>query len=152
LIERSKDGVIDKKRYKYNPATGGLERIEDAKDPEEKKTDQKKTDDSTPQPAKPEEKKEKSSGSGLKTEEIPTQYGKVVFQLPDDLAAGDTISGTVTAVPFGGTDRRTQSKSWRAQWLCRPGPTGKVAARQCCNSHHSSWLREHLIIASRSPR
>ena len=112
LIERSVDGVIDRKRYKYNPATGGLERIEDAKDPEEdknkkteeKKTDEKKTDDSTPQPAKPEEKKEKSSGSGLKTEEVPTQYGTVVFALPDDLAAGDTISGTVTAVPFGNTD------------------------------------------------
>src|SRR4029077_19630019 len=96
LIERSQDGVIDKKRYKYNPATGGLERIEDAKDPEKeknkktkkKKIDEKKTNDSTPQPAKPEEKKEKSSGSGLKTEGVPTQYGTVVFALPDDLAAG----------------------------------------------------------------
>ena len=39
--------------------------------------------------------------SGLYTVTIDTAHGKIRVNLPDDMAAGDTISGTVIAEPSG---------------------------------------------------
>src|SRR4030095_10948701 len=45
-----------------------------------------------------------SSANGLKIATFTTPYGTIKVNLPDDMAAGDTISGTVTAEATGQTD------------------------------------------------
>src|SRR6266849_6852518 len=41
---------------------------------------------------------------GLQVATFDTLQGRVIVNLPDDMAAGDTISGTVVAEPKGSTD------------------------------------------------
>ena len=45
-----------------------------------------------------------NSGGGLKTVKFETQHGHVTVNVPDDMMAGDTISGTVFAEPKGNTN------------------------------------------------
>jgi hypothetical protein len=45
-----------------------------------------------------------TSGDGLRTVTFDTLQGRVIVNLPDDVRAGDTISGTVAAEPKGQTD------------------------------------------------
>lgn len=44
-------------------------------------------------------------GGGLNTTVFSTPHGKIRVSLPDDMAAGDTISGTVVAEPAGKDDK-----------------------------------------------
>lgn len=46
---------------------------------------------------------ETKSGDGLKTVTFDTVPGRIIVNLPDDMRAGDTISGTVVAEPRGET-------------------------------------------------
>lgn len=61
-------------------------------------------DDSEDCPPPAVKKAEVKSGHGLQTATFDTAQGKIRVYLPDDMAAGDTISGTVIAEPKGGTD------------------------------------------------
>jgi hypothetical protein len=45
-----------------------------------------------------------SVGNGLYNITFDTTHGKIIVHLPDDMRAGDTISGTVVAEPRGGTE------------------------------------------------
>ncbi|MEE9251773.1 MAG: hypothetical protein V3U74_00245 [Thermodesulfobacteriota bacterium] len=45
---------------------------------------------------------------GLHTATFRTPHGNVKVNLPDDMAAGDTLSGTVVAEPFGENEREWQ--------------------------------------------
>ena len=47
---------------------------------------------------------ETKSGNGLQTVTFATLEGRVIVYLPDDIRAGDTISGTVFTEPKGDTD------------------------------------------------
>ena len=47
-----------------------------------------------------------------------TRQGTVRVNLPGDMAAGDTISGTVIAEPAGKSDKDKQRNTRRAGWLC----------------------------------
>ncbi len=49
-----------------------------------------------------------SSQKGLTTAVFPTQYGNVKVNLPDDIRAGETISGTVIAEPKGNNARQIE--------------------------------------------
>ncbi|HSS18928.1 MAG TPA: hypothetical protein VLL54_02530 [Pyrinomonadaceae bacterium] len=51
------------------------------------------------------------TGGGVSTTTIETPKGKIHIVLPDDTAAGDTISGTVTAEPAGKNDKEKQRNS-----------------------------------------
>jgi hypothetical protein len=53
-------------------------------------------------------KVEITTGNGVITADIETKYGRVSVLLPDDMAAGDAISGTVTADPKGDTPEEKQ--------------------------------------------
>ncbi len=48
------------------------------------------------------------SAPGLTKASFETSYGKLTVNLPDDMALGDTISGTVIAEPTGSTEGETQ--------------------------------------------
>jgi hypothetical protein len=48
---------------------------------------------------------------GLAAPSISVPAGKIVIHLPDDMAAGDTISGTVVAEPAGRTDKEHDANS-----------------------------------------
>ncbi len=48
------------------------------------------------------------TSSGLNTKTMQTPRGRIRVQLPSDMAAGDTISGTVIAEPAGKTDKDKQ--------------------------------------------
>jgi hypothetical protein len=55
---------------------------------------------------------EVKTADGLQCVTFPAPQGKVIVYLPDDMAAGDTISGTVVVEPKGNTtDEWTQNKS-----------------------------------------
>lgn len=54
--------------------------------------------------------KTETSG-GLHTTTFETPHGRIKVHLPDDLAAGDTISGTVIAEPTGSTEQQRQENS-----------------------------------------
>lgn len=55
---------------------------------------------------------EVKTANGLQRVTFPAPQGKVIVYLPDDMAAGDTISGTVVVEPKGNTaDERTQNRS-----------------------------------------
>jgi len=43
--------------------------------------------------------------NGLHTATIDTRYGQVIVKLPDDMVAGDTISGTVSVQPKGENEK-----------------------------------------------
>lgn len=43
------------------------------------------------------------TASGLHKASFETIYGKVIVSLPDDIRAGDTISGTIVVEPKGVT-------------------------------------------------
>ena len=45
---------------------------------------------------------------GLYTAVFETNLGKIVVNLPDDMAAGDTISATVVTEPAGRNDKEKQ--------------------------------------------
>lgn len=45
-----------------------------------------------------------SAGDGLRTVTFDTSSGKIYVRLPDDMRAGDTISGTLVSEPRGGTE------------------------------------------------
>ena len=53
-----------------------------------------------------------AAANGLRTATFDTMQGRVVVNLPDDMRAGDTISGTVVAEPKGQTEEeRTKNMS-----------------------------------------
>jgi hypothetical protein len=45
-----------------------------------------------------------SAGDGLRTVTFDTPSGKIYVRLPDDMRAGDTVSGTLVSEPRGGTE------------------------------------------------
>jgi hypothetical protein len=49
--------------------------------------------------------------TGIVTTTLQTPQGKIKVTLPDDMAAGDTISGTVIAEPSGKTDKEKQQNA-----------------------------------------
>ena len=51
------------------------------------------------------------TGRGLDTATFVTPYGNLTVNLPDDMAAGDTISGTVVPQPNGDTSDEIQQNS-----------------------------------------
>lgn len=49
--------------------------------------------------------------SGLHTTTFDTSHGRVIVNLPDDMRAGDTISGTVVVEPKGGTEEERKNNA-----------------------------------------
>jgi hypothetical protein len=45
-----------------------------------------------------------STGNGLRTFTFDTSSGRIYVRLPDDMRAGDTVSGTLVSEPRGGTE------------------------------------------------
>src|SRR5258708_35310601 len=56
-----------------------------------------------------------ATSGGLQTTTFDTPRGRVKVYLPDDLAAGDTISGTVSAEPSGKDEKEKQRNSGELQ-------------------------------------
>jgi hypothetical protein len=78
------------------------------------------------------------SASGLQSTTFDTLVGTVTVNLPDDLAAGDTISGTVIA--------EAKNKPPRPKWeFCgsthNPGRAKGIRRR--------GWRKKHLVTNSR---
>lgn len=64
----------------------------------------------------------KSSG-GLKTVKFETEHGSVIVNLPSDIRAGDTISGTVVEEPKGNNDEeRAKNMSELSGYVIEIGP------------------------------
>lgn len=52
------------------------------------------------------------NNGGLKTVKFETEHGSIIVNLPDDIRAGDTISGTVIVEPKGSTEQeRAKNRS-----------------------------------------
>ena len=60
---------------------------------------------------KPASSAQTATTGGTTTTTFETSKGKIKVYLPDDMAAGDTISGTVTTEPSGKNDKEKQSNA-----------------------------------------
>lgn len=82
--------------------------------------------------------------SGLLVTEFSTEYGRVHVYLPQDLAMGDTISGTVVADPRGEGEERQKNDAVLSGVVIEVA--GKTAQKSEAKS--SCWIRVSQLAAS----